>query len=198
MSGQQSSPALGRRTYQKGLQTLVWKADDENEDELAYDVLYRREGETTWKTLRRNMTDSILAWDTTTVPDGTYFVRVVASDLPSNPAGTALAGELDSSVLEIDNTPPEIAVRSTKFEGGRTTIAFDVKDEHSAVQRVEYSVDGQRWTAVFPTDGVADSKEEHYEVVMAGELTERGLTLRASDTMNNVANGHVAPPVRRR
>src|SRR5206468_4795268 len=29
MTGQQSS-SLGRRTYQKGLQTLAWKADDEN------------------------------------------------------------------------------------------------------------------------------------------------------------------------
>ena len=45
--------SLGRRTYQKGLQTLVWKADDENDDDLMYDVLYRREGETTWKTLRK-------------------------------------------------------------------------------------------------------------------------------------------------
>jgi len=131
------------------------------------------------------------------VPNGTYFVRIVASDLPSNPAGTALVGELDSSVLEIDNSPPEIVVRSVKFEGGRTTITFDVKDDHSAIQRVEYSSDGQRWSSVFPTDGVADSKEEHYELVIAGELSERGLTLRASDTMNNVANGHVDPPSRR-
>jgi SMP-30/Gluconolactonase/LRE-like region len=198
MTGQQSSPALGRRTYQKGLETLVWKADDENDDDLIYDVLYRREGETTWKVLRRGMTDTILAWDTTTVPNGTYFVRIVASDLPSNPAGTALVGELDSSVLEIDNSPPEIAVRSVKFEGGRTTITFDVKDDHSAIQRVEYSSDGQRWSSVFPTDGVADSKEEHYELVIAGELSERGLTLRAGDTMNNVANGHVDPPSRAR
>src|SRR5207249_5199850 len=119
------------------------------------------------------------------------------SDAPSNPAGTALTGELDSSILEIDNTPPEIAVRTVKFEDGRTTITFDVKDGHSAVQRVEYSVDGQRWTAVFPVDGVADSKEEHYTLVIGGELGARGLTLRASDTMNNVANGHVDPPARR-
>ena len=28
------SSALGRRTYQKGLQTLVWRADDENDDDL--------------------------------------------------------------------------------------------------------------------------------------------------------------------
>src|SRR5262249_38504487 len=39
-SGSAASPSLGRRTYQKGLQTLVWRADDENDDELSYDVLY--------------------------------------------------------------------------------------------------------------------------------------------------------------
>ena len=37
--------ALGRRAYQKGLETLQWRADDENDDELVYDVLYRREGD---------------------------------------------------------------------------------------------------------------------------------------------------------
>jgi hypothetical protein len=77
-----ASPALGRRTYQKGLQTIVWKADDDNEDDLIYDVLYRREGETNWKVLRRGVTDPILVWDTTTVPNGTYFIRIVASDSP--------------------------------------------------------------------------------------------------------------------
>src|SRR5258706_12937767 len=44
--GASSGPALGRRAYQKGLQTIVWRADDENEDELVYDVLYRRAGDT--------------------------------------------------------------------------------------------------------------------------------------------------------
>ena len=48
-----STPALGRRIYQKGLQTFVWKADDDNDDKLQYDVMYRREGETSWKTLHR-------------------------------------------------------------------------------------------------------------------------------------------------
>src|SRR5580704_1193468 len=74
LSGQQgssASPSLGRRTYEKGLQTLVWKADDENDDDLVYDVLYRREGETSWKALRRSVSEPILVWDTTTVPNGT-------------------------------------------------------------------------------------------------------------------------------
>jgi sugar lactone lactonase YvrE len=199
-SGPQSSsgsPALGRRTYQKGLQTLIWRADDENEDDLSYDVLYRREGETSWKTLRRALAEPILVWDTTTVPTGTYFVKVVASDLPSNSAATALAGELESSALEIDNTPPAIVFQSVKFDAGRTTIVFDVRDDHSPVQRAEFSVDGQRWRGIFPKDGIADSKDEHFELVVEGELSERGLVVRATDAMNNVATGHVDPPARR-
>ncbi len=73
---------MGRRTYQKGLETLQWRADDDNDDDLSYEVQYRREGESTWKVLRKDVTETILVWDTTTVPNGTYFVRVIASDAP--------------------------------------------------------------------------------------------------------------------
>ena len=192
-----SASALGRRTYQKGLQTLAWKADDENDDDLVYDVLYRREGETAWKTLRKATSDTILVWDTTTVPNGTYFVRIIASDAPSNPLGSALAGELDSVEFEVDNTAPAITVSSVRVDRGRTIITFDVKDDHSPVQRVEFSEDGQRWRGVFPVDGIADSREEHYELAVDGTLGERGLTLRASDSMNNVQTIHVDAPPRR-
>ena len=192
-----ASSQLGRRTYQKGLQTLAWKADDENDDELVYDVLYRREGEQAWKTLRKGMSESILVWDTTTIPNGTYFVKIVASDAPSNPLSTALSGELDSQAFEVDNTPPTISVTNVRVVSGRTLITFDVKDDHSPIRGVEFSQDGQRWRSVFPVDGIADSREEHYELPVEGELGDRGLTLRASDSMNNVATTHVDAPRRR-
>ena len=38
--------SLGRRAYQRGLQTFVWRAEDANDDEMRYEILYRREGET--------------------------------------------------------------------------------------------------------------------------------------------------------
>jgi SMP-30/Gluconolactonase/LRE-like region len=190
------STGLGRRAYQKGLETLIWKADDENEDDLVYDVLYRREGETSWKTLRKATPDSILVWDTTTVPNGTYFVRVIASDAPSNPAGLALTGEMDSVAFDIDNTPPTISVSAVRVERGQTLVTFDVRDDHSPIQRVEFSQDGQRWRGVFPVDGIADSRQEHYELVIDGAIGERGVTLRASDSMNNVATAQVDAPRR--
>ena len=145
------------RSYQKSLQTLLWKADDENDDDLVYDVLYRREGETAWKTLRKATAETILVWDTTTIPNGTYFVKVIASDAPSNPVGSALTGELDSVAFEVDNTPPSIIIGNMRVDRGRTIVPFDVKDDHSPVQRVEFSQDGQRWRAVFPTSSMFTS-----------------------------------------
>jgi hypothetical protein len=90
-----------------------------------------------------------------------------------------------------------ITIGGVRLVGGRTIITFDVKDDHSPVQRVEFSQDGQRWRGVFPVDGIADSREEHYELAVEGEIGERGVTLRASDTMNNVATAHADAPRRR-
>jgi sugar lactone lactonase YvrE len=181
-----SSPTLGRRTYQKGLQTLVWRADDENDDELSYEVRYRREGETAWRVLRDDLREEILVWDTTTVPNGTYFVKIVASDSPSNATDTAMAGEMDSAAFEVDNTPPQITAPSVRKDGQRLSVAFEVTDDHSPILRVECSYDGQEWRAVFPTDGIADSRVERYDVALEQAIGPRGLTIRVTDSMNNV------------
>ncbi|HKT80239.1 MAG TPA: hypothetical protein VJP86_08455 [Vicinamibacterales bacterium] len=185
------SPSLGRRSYEKGLETLVWRADDENGDDLIYDIEYRREGETTWKPLARAITDTIFVWNTTTVPNGTYVVRVRASDSPSNGSDTALVGELDSVAFDIDNTPPVFSAPQIRTDGGRTIVSFGITDDHSPIQRVESSADGREWTAVFPRDGIADSQSEQYEVVLEGAIGPRGLSLRATDALNNVATTQV-------
>ena len=43
-TGAPSAPALGRKVYQKGLQTFVWKAEDDNDDRLQYDVSIAAKG----------------------------------------------------------------------------------------------------------------------------------------------------------
>ena len=181
------APPLGRRIYQKGLQTIVWKAEDANTDRLQFDVLYRREGETAWKALKRGLWDPIFVWDTTSVPDGTYVVKVAASDAPSNSPGTALVGEMESVTFDIDNTPPRIDVQPAARAGVRTTIVFAVRDEQSPVQRVEYSLDASRWRVVYPRDGIPDSRREEFEVMLDETEAARSVILRATDAMNNVA-----------
>ena len=186
-SGVPPSPALGRKVYQKGLQTFVWKAEDDNDDRLQYDVFYRAEGETAWKPLKRGLWDPIVVWDTTSVPDGTYYVKVAALDAPSNSPATALVGEMESVSFDIDNTPPVVEVQSAVRTAPRVTVKFLVRDEQSAIQRVEYSLDASRWRVAYPVDGIPDSRREEFEVGVADAEAARSIIIRVTDAMNNVA-----------
>ena len=123
---QGQSSGLGRRTFQKNLQTFVWRADDENDDDLVYDVLYRREARPSGRRPpERRRVDLRVGYD-----DGAKrhaFLRVVASDSPSNPAGTALAGERDSGAFQIDHTPPRLpsAASARTAERRRCRLSTD-------------------------------------------------------------------------
>lgn len=189
-----ATPSLGRRVYQKGLLTFVWRGEDDNKDDLTYDVLYRSEGETSWKILKRAVVDPILVWDTTSVPNGSYLLRIVASDAPSNSPSTALTGALESSAFDIDNTPPEITISSVRRDGARLVITFEARDEHSAVQRADYSVDGDKWQTIYPIDGIADSRFERFELVLEGEAAARGVIVRVTDALNNTASARGEAP----
>jgi hypothetical protein len=172
----------------------VGRAEDDSSGELAYDVSYRREGDTAWKLLKRNLSDPILVWDTTSVPNGSYLLRVVASDAQSNSPSTALTGTLESSSFDIDNAPPEIIISSNRRDGARLVLVFEVRDEHSSVQRADYSLDGDRWQTIYPKDGIADSRSEQFELVLEGEAAERGVIVRAADALNNVASARGEAP----
>ena len=186
--GGTTGPSVGRRVYQKGLLTFTWRAQDENRDQLVYDVFYRREGETIWKPLKKALTDEIAVWDTSSVPNGRYVIRIVASDSPSNSPATALSGALESTAFDVDNTPPVITVTNVNHQSGRLVIAFEVRDENSNVQKAEYSLDGDRWQTVYPKDGIPDSRFEQFELVLEGDLGTHGVIIRATDALNNVAS----------
>lgn len=185
-----SGPALGRRMYQKGLRTLTWKAEDDNEDRLQYDVLFRTTGERTWHVLRREMSDAILTWDTTSVPDGTYIVKIAASDAMNNAPATVLVGELESEAFDIDNAAPAISVVRVEKAGTSSRVVFEVRDAQSPVSIVEYSVDAGRWQTAYPVDGAADARTERYEIRIEGDAPGR-VVIRAADIMNNASTARV-------
>ena len=181
---------LGRRVYRRGLRTIQWTANDPNGDELRFDVLYRAEAEEGWRTLRSGVEDLVFTWDTTSAPDGAYLVRVVASDAASNAPGAALTGLAESTPFDVDNTPPRIDVTPTMPGAAEATVVFAVTDTHSAVRRVEYSLDTEQWRLLFPRDGIADSRTEHFSVTVDPDDLDR-LVLRATDAMDNAATAAV-------
>ena len=176
------------------MQTFSWRADDPNSDTLVYDVFYRPLGDNRLRLLKKGVTDAVLAWDTTTVPNGRYVVKVTASDAPSNPTGVALSGDKESAPFEVDNTPPAVTVTLTARSP--VFVHVTVKDDSSIVRKTEYSIDGGKWQEVHPTDGINDSVEESYDFPL-GELSGPGphvVVVRASDLLGNLSTGRVEVP----
>jgi hypothetical protein len=185
------APSLGRKTFQRGLQTFQWKADDENNDELSYDVFYRREGDTAWRALKTDLRDTLLVWDTSSVPNGTYVLKVLASDRKSNPAEAALGGELESNSFEIDNVAPTVQIGAIRRDGARFIVPAEVRDADSTVMRVEYSLDAQRWQPAFSRDGILDGRLEGFDLHLEADAAGRTLVIRATDALGNVGTGQV-------
>ncbi len=174
-----------------GLQTFVWRAEDDNGDELSYDVMYRREGETTWRPLKSGLKDTLFVWDTSSVPNGTYVLRVLASDAKSNPAETALVGDMESSSFEIDTVAPVVTMgaieRMALASSSRVTCEIPTRPSRG----LEYSLDAQRWESAFARDGILDGRTESFEIRLDADAAGRTLVVRASDALGKVGTGQV-------
>lgn len=180
--------AMARPLYRKGIQTVTWKASDPNDDELRFDVQYRAEGDSLWKVLRQGLRAPVIAWDTVAMPDGRYTLRIVANDGASNPADSARTGERISRSFEVDNTPPRIEDLSVQPSSNGHQIRFVARDDISPIESVEYSVNSGTWSMVFPSDGIADSKEENFDFVVPGYNDGvYTLVVKVSDTLDNTA-----------
>jgi hypothetical protein len=184
-----SAPTLGRRTFQQGLQTIVWKGDDGNGDDLVYDVSIRREGETEWTTVATDLTDAIFVWDTTSVPSGTYVMKIGASDAPSHPDGAALRGEVESELVQVDSIAPIVTVKPSTRTGQRLSVSVEARDVHSTIAKMEYAVDGGTWHPAYPADGLLDSRAEIVTLSLPAEMAGKTLVVRATDALHNVGVG---------
>jgi len=181
-------------TLQKGFQSVVWTAHDENDDEMRYAVYFRGEHEHEWKLLKENLEQKFYSWDTTALPDGAYYLKVVATDAASNPPALALKTERESERFEVDNTPPvvediKVAPASGKMTGGHPA-SFTARDVTSAIERAQYSLDGGDWVLVAPSTGISDALVEHYDFGLPS-LTpgEHTIAVRVYDRFENVGSG---------
>jgi hypothetical protein len=190
--GQPNPRIPPRRGTQKGAQSFQWTATDKNQDWLRYDLYYRGDTERTWKVLKKDLDDNFFTVSSDTLPDGTYVLKVVASDLPSNPAATALSGEMESRPFVIDNTPPAVTMKVDGIEGNRGRIAIDTADSTSTLYQAEISVDTGEWRTIFPKDGILDSKSESFLYVSDPLPSgEHVIAFRVYDQNDNVGIGKV-------
>jgi len=179
-------------TMQKGYQTVLWTAHDDNDDELRYAVYFRGENEREWKLLKDNLEQKFYSWDTTTLPDGAYYLKIVTTDAPSNPTALALKTERESERFEVDNTPPmieQLEATAGATRGNSALVKFAARDLASNIERAQYSLDGGDWTLVAPTGHISDAPEERYELSLSGLATgEHTISVRAYDRFENIGS----------
>jgi sugar lactone lactonase YvrE len=179
-----------RRALQKGSQSFQWVALDRNEDTLQYDLYYRNDADRNWIPLKKTVEDNFYTINSDTLPDGTYVVRLVASDAASNTAENALSVDMESRPFIVDNTPPAVVMKQDGLSGGRVRVAIDAADSTSTLNQAEISVDAGEFRMVFPRDGIADSKSESFawqsESLPQGEHV---IAFRIYDQNDNVGLG---------
>jgi len=183
-------------TQQKGYQSVLWTAHDDNDDELRYAVYFRGENEHEWKLLKDNLDQKFYSWDTTTLPDGAYYLKIAATDAPSNPPALALKTERESERFEVDNTPPvvedlKVGPASGKMSGGHPA-SFTARDASSSIERAQYSLDGGDWVLVTPTTGISDALVEHYDFGLSALVPgEHTIAVRAYDRFENAGSAKI-------
>ena len=184
-------------SLQKGYQSVLWSAHDDNDDDLRYSVYFRGEGEKEWKLLKENLDQRFYSFDTSSLADGAYYLKIVANDAASNDAARALTAEKESERFEVDNTPPvieKLTATSTKTCGGSpcpfgALLEFTARDSATAIEKAECSVDGGDWKLVMPESVISDAPTEHYSISLPlAAPGEHTIAVRVYDRFQNIGS----------
>lgn len=181
-----------RRVPQRGAISMQWQAEDRNSDSVEYSIYYRAANSTEYFPLKLNFRETYFTVDPNALPDGRYVFKVVATDAPSNPANLALSDELETESVDVDNTPPTVTADAPRVSGTSAEVTFRASDTTSIIKRAEYQLDGGAWKAIFPVDGIADSKREEFQVkITLPDTRGHVIAFRAFDANSNVGSAQV-------
>ena len=170
---------------------IEWKVEDANKDTLQFTVYYRGVDEENWQLLKKELTTPSYDWDITSIADGRYELKVVATDKLSNPVGWEKTAKKESAPFSIDNTDPNVGEIKVAPNGEGFKITCKVSDIMNTVQKAVYKIDNdEKWKVIFPEDGIFDSKEETL-LLETGKLSEgaHSITIRVTDKAQNTATG---------
>jgi WD40 repeat protein len=196
-SSRSQTPLQGYKD--KGYQSVIWSAHDANDDDLTYTVYYRAEGEQAWHVLKDKLTENSYSWDTTSMPDGAYYLKIRASDAPSNPPNDALWAERVSDRFVVANTPPKIENLRAGSGLLNSRASFDAVSAYGPIAQAQYSIDSGPWQTIFPVGRLSDAPKESYYIEIPGLPDgDHTIAVQATDRFDNTAAAKVIFTVRGR
>lgn len=150
---------------QPGSQVVLWNILDPDGDQFTSTFSYRREDDQTWTDVITGTRESYAQFDTSHLPDGIYFTRLIATETAPRPAAERLAQTFETDDLIIDHTPPEITQATAQPSVDRITVTVSGRDKLSLIEAAELVFsNGIREMIEQPSDGVRDGREETFVV----------------------------------
>ncbi|MFT3927597.1 MAG: hypothetical protein QM778_34005 [Myxococcales bacterium] len=189
--------AKGGLPPHKSIVSLTWEVDNPDEDRLRYRVFFRQEAHATWLPALREhepLEQTEYEWETRTLPDGFYRVRVEASDENSNPVAFVRRSEAFSGPILVDNHGPEII--DLKVQGKQ--LSGTARDALGPIHSLELSFDGAPYLPISSVDGLLDTREERFAVDLSALAPGTHIgSVRASDAAYNVTAASIEFQVQR-
>jgi sugar lactone lactonase YvrE len=193
----QQDPSTMPLTAQKDKSAVTarWLAHDDNGDEMMFSVWYRGVGEKNWRLLKDKINERYLSFDSSLLPDGSYNLKVLASDAPAHTDSDALTGERESAVFAVDTTPPVPGVLTATLASQKIHVTLEARDATSPIAHAEYSVDAGPWQYLEPVGKVSDSLTERYDftadvpaaTAAVTDAKEHVIAVRVYDRYENMA-----------
>lgn len=143
----------------------------------------------------RVIKETSFSWDTTQVPDGEYFLKVIATDRRSNPTDW-LSDEAILGPVLVVNERPKLFPGPVMINSARQIKVEGLVTAKLPIATVSYRIDNGDWIAAQPVDGVFDSPRESFQVI-TDSLTpgDHSLEIRVVDLANNAATEKVSVKV---
>ena len=130
-----------------------------------------------------------LPWDTRSVPDGTYMLKVVASNKYAQPDDPK-QGEAVIGPVVINNTLPAISLKEKAYTWDDVK-RFTVVDDKAPLLGGKFCIDDGPWTALVTEDGIFHGARQTVLLVSpSGEVNlakgEHKLTIEVVDAAGNI------------
>jgi hypothetical protein len=129
---------------------------------LLWDLAYRRDGDQAWRDILVGRNEPLGSWDTSEVPDGTYFLRLTASDSPDNPGHLAAAASRMLGPIVVDNTGPEISRFKLEAVPDGVRLSLTATDDAGVLAGARLRLPDGTTERLDPVDGICDSPTEKF------------------------------------
>jgi hypothetical protein len=176
---------------QPGAQLVLWTVSDPDGDRVLTTFSIRRDGDAAWTDLAVNTHEAYAQFDTSHLPEGLYFTRLVATETAPRPPAERLSATFETDDLMIDHTPPEILDATVRRDGEQIVVTVHGRDALSLLEGLEGNFNnGLHEQTDQPRDGIRDSREETFtlEIPLAKAAGATSVEILLYDAAGNSAS----------